>query len=89
MHGSDGTQTSRVTDKGQTTIPKSLREKYGIEPGDEVVWIEADDGITLRKKGDLPYYGVASEDMTEDEAEQVSEALKEDMDSLQRPDRGR
>lgn len=89
MNRSDGTQTSRVTDKGQTRILKSLREKYGIKPGDEIASIEGDDGITLPKKGDLPYYGVAKEDMTEDEAEQVSEALKDDMNSLQRPDRGR
>lgn len=78
-------ETTRVTDKGQTTIPKPLREKYGIEPGDEVVWVEDDDGIMLRKKGGLPNYGAAAKDMTEEEARAVSSQLKEDMDELQRP----
>lgn len=78
-------ETTRVTDKGQTTIPKPLREKYGIEPGDEVVWVEDDDGIMLRKKGELPNYGAAAEGMTEEEAQAVSSQLKEDMDELQRP----
>ncbi|WP_276257952.1 AbrB/MazE/SpoVT family DNA-binding domain-containing protein [Haloglomus litoreum] len=85
MSGTDGPETTRVTDKGQTTIPKALREKYGIEPGDEVVWVEEEDGIMLRKKGDLPNYGFLAEDMTEEEARAVSDALKEDMDELQRP----
>jgi AbrB family looped-hinge helix DNA binding protein len=85
MSGTDGPETTRVTDKGQTTIPKALREKYGIEPGDEVVWIEGEDGITVRKKGALPNYGVLAENMTEEEARTVSEALKEEMDELQRP----
>ena len=78
-------ETTRVTDKGQTTIPKTLREKYGIEPGDEVVWVEDEDGIMLRKKGELPNYGAAAEDMSEEEAQAVSTQLKADMDELQRP----
>jgi len=41
--------TTRITDKGQTTIPKELREKYGIDPGDTVVWEETDVGIVIRK----------------------------------------
>lgn len=46
---SDDTKTTRVTDKGQTTIPQSLREKYGIEAGDTVVWEDAEDGLVVRK----------------------------------------
>jgi AbrB family looped-hinge helix DNA binding protein len=86
MSRTDEPETTRVTDKGQTTIPKALREKYGIEPGDEVVWVEGEDGITLRKKGDLPHYGFLAEDMTEDEAETVAEGLIEEMDELQTPE---
>lgn len=32
----------RVTEKGQVTIPKAVREKLGIEPGTEVDFV--DDG---------------------------------------------
>src|SRR5882757_1803750 len=38
-----------VTSKGQVTIPKELRDKFGIEPGAEVDFVAASDGIRLRK----------------------------------------
>lgn len=38
-----------VTSKGQVTIPKELREKFGIEPGAQVDFAAAEDGIRLRK----------------------------------------
>ncbi len=39
----------RVTEKGQVTIPKVLRDRLGIEAGSEVTF-EIDDGaIVLRK----------------------------------------
>lgn len=38
-----------VTTKGQVTIPKDLRDRFGIEPGAEVDFTAAADGIRLRK----------------------------------------
>jgi antitoxin PrlF len=38
-----------VTSKGQITIPKALRDKFGIHPGGMVDFIEGPDGIRLRK----------------------------------------
>ena len=38
-----------VTTKGQVTIPKALRDKFGIEPGVEVDFVATADGIRLRK----------------------------------------
>ncbi len=38
-----------VTSKGQVTIPKELRKQFGIEPGAEVDFVAATDGIRLRK----------------------------------------
>lgn len=43
---------SRVTRKGQVTIPKAIREEMGIEPGDEVTFTETDEGVVLRKEVD-------------------------------------
>lgn len=43
---------SRVTEKGQVTIPKEIREKLGIQPGDEVVFEETDVGYVVRKEVD-------------------------------------
>ena len=38
-----------VTSKGQVTIPKELRDRFGIEPGAEVDFAVSEDGIRLRK----------------------------------------
>lgn len=40
---------ARVTSKGQVTIPKALRDKFGIQPGGTVDFIETPDGIRLKK----------------------------------------
>jgi len=40
---------SLVTSKGQVTIPKELRERFGIEPGAQVDFEVVEDGIRLRK----------------------------------------
>ncbi len=42
----------RVTEKGQVTIPKDIRDRLAIEPGSEVDFIVADDGVRLVKVGD-------------------------------------
>lgn len=43
-------ESTRVTEKGQTTIPKGIREKYDPEPGDEVVRMDTDEGIVVKKR---------------------------------------
>jgi len=46
--------TSRVTSKGQTTIPKEIRKQLGIKTGDRVAFLLRDDGVLLRPvKGTL------------------------------------
>jgi AbrB family looped-hinge helix DNA binding protein len=40
----------KVTTKGQVTIPKEVREAMGIDPGDEVEFVETEDGYVLRKR---------------------------------------
>ena len=44
-----GKMRARVTTKGQITIPKELREQFGIEPGSLVDFVAGTDGIRLRK----------------------------------------
>jgi AbrB family looped-hinge helix DNA binding protein len=39
----------RVTEKGQVTIPKILRDEFGISPGTEVEFVGKRDHIVLRK----------------------------------------
>lgn len=42
----------RVTTKGQVTVPKEIRERLGIEPGDEVAFEETEAGYVIRKRVD-------------------------------------
>jgi AbrB family looped-hinge helix DNA binding protein len=40
----------KITTKGQVTIPQRLRERYGLLPGTEVTFEDADGGVQLKKK---------------------------------------
>jgi AbrB family looped-hinge helix DNA binding protein len=43
-------QAAKVTSKGQITIPKDVRTRLGVRPGDELEFIETDGVFTLRKR---------------------------------------
>jgi antitoxin PrlF len=46
---------SALTVKGQVTIPKPVREKLGLKPGDEVTFeLGADGAVVIRKAGGKP-----------------------------------
>jgi len=40
--------TSRVGTKGQVVIPKSIRDRAGLQPGDEVDFELRDDEVVVR-----------------------------------------
>ena len=40
---------TRLTSKGQVTIPKAVRERLGLRPGDEVEFVEDPAGYRVRK----------------------------------------
>jgi len=61
-------QVIRMRDRGRVTIPASLREKYGLEEGTELVLIE--------KEGRLVLYPSRWEQV-EDLLDQIGEALRE------------
>ena len=44
----------RVTEKGQVTIPKHIRDRLGIEPGSEVEFVERDSIVLLEKRKNTP-----------------------------------
>lgn len=46
----------RVTEKGQVTIPKPIRDRLGISPGSEVDFVERDSVVVLEKR-DAPRDG--------------------------------
>ncbi len=37
--------TATLSTKGQITIPKAIREKYGLAPGDRIEFFEDSDGV--------------------------------------------
>ena len=69
-------KSTRITSKGQATIPQELREKYGLEPGDEVIWEEGEDGIIVKKRTKTGARGLLAGDLTEDEREQLADDLE-------------
>lgn len=71
-------QTTRVSRKGQTTIPKEIRQRYGIEPGDTVEWIDAGDGAKVRRHTESTTKGIAfGEDVSDEDREEWVEAANE------------
>lgn len=78
-------ETTRVTEKGQATIPKAIREKYDLEPGDEVVWVDTDEGIVVRKASRRSARGMLVPDDTPAETrEQIAEALEQRVEDHRR-----
>lgn len=70
-------KSTRITKKGQATIPKELRDKYGLEAGDEVVWVDTDDGIVIKKRTDTGGRGLLVPDETpKAKREEVADELR-------------
>lgn len=71
-------QVTRVTEAGKSTIPKELREKYGLAPGDEVIWMDTDEGIIVKKRARTSGRGLLVPDnISEEKREAVAEDLEE------------
>ena len=81
-------EVSRVTSKGQITIPKAIRERLNLEEGDKVAFIEDGTGKIVITKSSLVALrefldsmaleakarGVSESDLLDD-LEQVREAM--------------
>jgi AbrB family looped-hinge helix DNA binding protein len=54
----------KVSEKGQITIPKAIRDQLKLEPGDEVEFRRTDEGFVLRRQSDetFPENGVRADD---------------------------
>jgi len=53
---------ARITSKGQITIPKSIRDRLGLTPGDEIQFEPAGDTFVLRRRrrrSVLEFVGIA------------------------------
>ncbi len=58
---------SRLSSKGQVTIPKAVREELGLEPGDLVAYVVGDGGVRLERVEpfDAAYHAAISEALEE------------------------
>lgn len=71
-------RATRVTENGQATIPKELREKYDLEPGDEVLWLDTDHGILVKKRTRTSGRGLlVPDDLSQEKREKVAEELQD------------
>jgi AbrB family looped-hinge helix DNA binding protein len=69
-------KSTRITEKGQATIPKELREKYDLQPGDEVVWLDTEEGIVVEKRNRTSGRGMlVPDDTSEQKREEIAEEL--------------
>jgi AbrB family looped-hinge helix DNA binding protein len=41
---------SKITSKGQLTIPKDVRERLALRPGDEIEFVEDAEGYRIQKR---------------------------------------
>ena len=41
---------TKITTKGQVTIPKDVRERLGLRPGDEIEFVEDRRGFRVQKR---------------------------------------
>jgi AbrB family looped-hinge helix DNA binding protein len=76
-------QTTRVTRKGQVTIPIAIREALGLKEGDSVIWQMLDKEVSLRRGGSVVartagiLKSKSLELTTEEEREAVARAIAE------------
>lgn len=67
---------TKVSSKGQIVIPKEIREKLGISPGEKMMVIRRDEEIILKKTKKLSLEEVS------ERIEKVAERGKVDVDKL-------
>lgn len=70
-------RTTRITDDGRVTVPKELREKFGLEAGDELWWELTDDGIRVRKANQSAGRGMlVDDDVSAETREEMAAAME-------------
>jgi AbrB family looped-hinge helix DNA binding protein len=48
---------AKVTSKGQITVPKAVRERLGLAPGDTIEFVEVAGAFTIRRRDEGSRFG--------------------------------
>lgn len=56
--------TTKISSKGQMVLPKAVRDRLGVKPGDKIVFVERQGRIELQTYGGdiLSWYGALGVD---------------------------
>lgn len=73
-------ELARVTSKGQITIPKDIREKLNLKPGDKVVFLEEEGRIIFANSSVIALKNFQKQMV--DEAKKVGINSEEDIEKL-------
>lgn len=73
-------ELARVTSKGQITIPKDIREKLNLKPGDKVVFLEEEDKIIFANSSVIALKNFQKQMV--DEAKKAGINSEEDIEKL-------
>ncbi|MFA9517974.1 AbrB/MazE/SpoVT family DNA-binding domain-containing protein [Halopenitus sp. H-Gu1] len=65
----------KVGDRGQVTIPKELRDRRGIEGGDEIEFVEANNEIVIKPPTDKERLAKGYRERA-DRSEQLAEEME-------------
>ncbi|MDR5655869.1 AbrB/MazE/SpoVT family DNA-binding domain-containing protein [Halodesulfurarchaeum sp. HSR-GB] len=68
-------ETTRITRKGQVTIPKAFRDELGLDEGDEIRWEKTEDGIRIKKATGSAGRGMLVEDVPAEKREEMAEEM--------------
>ncbi len=70
---------SRLSSKGQVTIPVEIRKKLRLEPGDTVIYEIEDDRAVLRRAEpfDIAYHAALTETLDEWASPEDEEAFRD------------
>lgn len=66
-------KVSRLTSKGQVTVPQAIRERLGLQEGDRVAFVEEDEQVVLKKASVIAFNHLADEIATEAEKLGITE----------------
>ncbi len=72
-------ETSRVSPKGQVTLPKKIRESLGLSPGDLIAY-ELDNGVVSIRRlesFDAPFLSALSDTLDEWNTTEDDEAFRD------------